>query len=115
MAVRLRALTDAEQREIERLANARTAPARSVERARIIGAAAHGQRVPAIARQLQVSAETVRRWIKRFNAAGLTGLADAPRSGHPPTYTVEQIGAVIAASLTKPTDLGLPFGSWTLD
>jgi hypothetical protein len=25
------------------------------------------------------------------------------------------VGAVIAASLTKPDDLGLPFGSWTLD
>jgi transposase len=115
MTLRLRALTDEERRKIERLANARTASARSVERARIIGAAAQGQRVSAIARQLHLGADTVRRWIKRFNAAGLDGLVDAPRSGHPPTYSAEQISEVIAASLTQPTELGQPFGSWTLD
>jgi transposase len=115
MALRLRAMTDEERREIERLRTARTAAARSVERARIVWAAAHGQRVPAIARQLQVGADTVRLWIKRFNADGLDGLGDAPRSGHPPTYTAEQVSAVIAASLTKPTALGQPFASWTLD
>src|ERR1700675_2122165 len=78
MALRLRALTDEERRKIERLANARNASARSVERARIIGAAAQGQRVSAIARQLDLGADTVRRWIKRFNAEGLDGLVDAP-------------------------------------
>jgi transposase len=113
--IRLRAMTDVEQREIERLTNARTAPARAVERARIIGAAAQGQRVPAIARQLHVSTDTVRLWLKRFNADGLVGLDDAPRSGHPPTYTAEQVSEVIATSLTKPTELGQPFASWTLD
>jgi transposase len=30
-------------------------------------------------------------------------------------YPPETVGAVIAASLTDPDDLGLPFGSWTLD
>lgn len=115
MALRLRALTDVEQGEIERRANARTASARSVERARIVRSAAQGWRVPAIAAQFHLEARTVRQWIKRFNADGLEGLVDAPRSGHPPTYTAEQISEVIAASLTKPTELGQPFGSWTLD
>jgi transposase len=59
--------------------------------------------------------KTVRGWITRFNAQGLAGLADAPRGGRPPTYTPEQIGTVIATSLTPPDELGLPFGSWTLD
>jgi transposase len=115
VAIRLRTMTDGERREIERLAHARTATARAVERARIIELAARGQRVPAIAAHLRVGADTVRLWIKRFNADGLAGLADAPRSGHPPTYTPEQVGEVIAAALTKPTDLGQPFASWTLD
>lgn len=115
MAIRLRALTEEERQEIERLAQARTAPARAVERARIIRAAAQGQRVSVIAQHLRVGADTARLWIKRFNAQGLGGLADAPRSGHPPTYTAEQVGEVLAASLTKPTELGLPFASWTLD
>jgi len=41
----------------------------------------------------------VRKWITRFNAAGLDGLQDQRRSGRPPTYTAEQIGEVIAVSL----------------
>jgi transposase len=58
---------------------------------------------------------TVRLWLTRFNARGVDGLADAPRAGRPPTYAPEEVGEVIAASLTNPDDLGLPFGSWTLD
>jgi transposase len=71
--------------------------------------------VPEIARLLNISAKPVRLWIKRFNAVGLVGLKDEPRSGRPTTYTAEQVGEVIAASLTNPQSLGLPFGSWTLD
>jgi transposase len=62
-----------------------------------------------------MSDAAVRLWIKRFNAHGLEGLKDAPRSGRPPTYTPEQVAEVLAAALTDPQTLGLPFGSWTLD
>jgi transposase len=98
-----------------RLARSRTASARLVERARIVGLAAQGRRVPAIAAELGISEPVVRRWLERFNAGGVAGLADAPRSGRPVTYTSEQVGEVVAASLTNPQELGLPFGSWTLD
>ena len=37
------------------------------------------------------------------------------RSGRPPTYTAEERSAVIAAALSRPAELGLPFASWTLD
>jgi len=57
----------------------------------------------------------VRLWITRFNAEGLDGLRDRRRGGRPATYTAAQVGELIAASLTDPQDLGLPFGSWTLD
>ena len=115
MAIRLRTLTEDEQLAIDRLANSRTAPARTVERARIVRAAADGRRVRAIALHLHIHAETVRVWVKRFNHAGLAGLHDAPRSGCPPTYTPEVVGEVIAAAMTKPQSLWLPFASWTLD
>ena len=111
----LRSLTDEETRAIDRVAHSRTEPARAVERARIIWHARGGARVPAIATRLGLCEATVRLWLTRFNAAGVDGLADAPRIGRPPTYTPEEVGSVIAASLTKPDDLGLPFGSWTLD
>ena len=111
----LRPLTAEEERAVDRLARSRTEPARAVERARIVWLAHQGRRVPAIAREVGASEATVRLWLKRFAARGLDGLADAARSGRPPTYTPEEVGAVVAASLTKPDDLGLPFGSWTLD
>ena len=113
--LRLRELTAEEDQTIGRLARSRTAPARVVERARIINLAAHGWRAARIAAEVRVSERTVRRWVKRFTAQGVAGLADAPRSGRPATYPPEAVGELIAASLTKPDELGLPFGSWTLD
>ena len=115
MAITLRVLSTEEQETIEKLAHSRTASARLVERARIIHLAHQGHRVPVIAQQLQLTAITVRTWLKRFNAAGLAALTDKPRSGRPATYTPQQVAEVIATSLTPPEHLGLPFASWTLD
>lgn len=115
MAIRVRTLTDDERTAIERLAHSRTAPARQVERAQIIQQAHQGGTVAAIAEHLRLNPQTVRDWLKRFNAEGLAGLDDRPRSGKPPTYTPEQAGAVIAAALSDPQELGLPFACWTLD
>jgi len=111
----LRPLTDEEIRTIHRLAQARTEPARTVERAQIVWRAHQGAHVPAIARALGRSEATIRLWLTRFNTQGVEGLRDAARAGRPPTYTIEEVGEVIAASLTTPSDLGLPFASWTLD
>ena len=111
----VRPLTTAETETLERLTRSRIAPARAVERAHIIWQAHQGARVPAIARALGVCEATVRLWLRRFNAAGLDGLADAARRGRPPTYTAEEVGELVATSLTDPRDLGLPFGRWTLD
>lgn len=113
--MRVRELTVGEGEAVERWARSRTEPARLVERAAIIRRAQAGQPVRMIAREMGVGAGTVRLWVRRFNAAGVDGLADEPRAGRPPTYTPEQVGDVLAAALTKPTDLGLPFGAWTLD
>jgi transposase len=111
----LRALTEEEDAGLRTLAQGRKTEVRLRDRARICRLAHQGQRVPQIAVELGICEVTVRTWITRFNAAGLDGLRDAGRTGRPPTYTAEEIGEVVAASLTKPDDLGLPFGSWTLD
>ena len=60
-------------------------------------------------------ASTAGRWVTRFTAQGVAGLGDAPRSGRPATYPPAAVGELVAASLTDPQELGLPFGSWTLD
>ena len=112
---RLRPLTAEEEPAIDRLARSRAAPARAVERARMVDLARRGERVPAIARAVGVGEATVRLWLGRFNARGLAGLADAAREGRPPTHPAEEVGELVAASLTPPREAGLPFASWTLD
>ncbi|HUS15113.1 MAG TPA: helix-turn-helix domain-containing protein, partial [Chloroflexia bacterium] len=115
MPTTVRDLTAEERTQLERLAHSRTAPLRDVERARMILASSHGLRVAAIARDLQLDPDRITCWIRRFNASGLPGLQDRPRPGRPATYTPQQVSQIMAAALAKPTDLGLAFGSWTLD
>jgi transposase len=111
----LRDLTAEEASAVENLSRSRAASARRVERARIVWRASRGETPPTIAEVLGLSAETVRRRIRRFNAEGLAALDDHHRSGRPATYSAGEVAAVIAAALTGPRRLGLPFASWTLD
>ena len=115
MALRLRAMSEGEIETIQRLARSRTAPARAVQRARIVWLAHEGQRVSAIAQELHLTPTTVRRWLKRFNRQGLPGLEEQPRSGRPALYSPGQFSEVIATALTDPKALSLPFACWTLD
>ncbi len=113
--VSLREPTPEERPAVDALARSRTAEARIVERAKIILETAAGLGPSAVARTLGVSRPTVYTWIRRFNAQGPYGLQDMPRSGRPATYPPEQVAEVIAAALTDPKELGLPYGCWTLD
>ena len=113
--VPLRPMSAEEPQALDDLLRTRTAPVRLVQRARIARAAADGRSAPAIAAAVGCSRPTVYAWIRRLNAQGLAGLEERPRAGRPPTYTAEQRAEVVAAALTAPKDLGLPFGCWTLD
>jgi transposase len=119
MTLHVRSLTDEEQRKLDRLTRAQTAPVRLARRARLIELAATGLTVPAIAAQVQQSATCVRRWIERFNEAGLEGLDDAPRAGRPRTYPEDIYSRVIAKARglpPKPDDGDVPpTCHWTLD
>jgi transposase len=113
--LQVREWSDKEREVIRQTARSRTAAVRQVERARIVQASSEGQSVADIATSLQLKEAKVRKWIKRFNEAGLSGLEDVPRAGRPATYTTEEVSEVIATALTDPQTLGLPFASWTLD
>ena len=113
--VTLREVRADEREALEQLARSRTGEARLVQRARLLLGLLRGERPSAVARRLGVTRQTVYTRIDRFNAEGIGGLRDRPRAGRPPTYTTEQRAEVIAAALTRPDDLGLPFGCWTLD
>jgi transposase len=125
MTLHVRPLTDDERTKLERLTHAQTAPVRLARRAYIIALAATGLSVPTIARQVQQSEECVRRWIERFNVAGLGGLDDAPRSGRPRTYPEDAYSRVIVTARSlppKPAEEaaagareGAPTCHWALD
>jgi transposase len=113
--LRVRVLTDDEEQSLREVAHSRTAEARLRDRAHICWRSHQGQSVRAIRSTLGIADGTVRLWITRFNAAGLDGLRDRQRGGRPATYPPEAVGELLAARLTNPQELGLPFGSWMLD
>ena len=105
-----------ERQALEQLASSRTAQARLVERARILLAIADGRRPGQVAREpgrLPAHRLHLDPSLQRPGAPRPARIGPAP--GRPPTYTAEQRAEVIAAALTDPKDLGLPFGCWTLD
>jgi transposase len=116
MALRLRELTEEEQKTIERLVHARSTPVGKLKRAQIIWLASQGQRTPEIAKQLDVSERMVRNRLHRFNEQGLQGLEEAPRSGRPVTYDPAFVSEIIQTALSRPQDLGEEGDTtWTLD
>src|SRR4051794_26580971 len=81
---------------LERRAPARSAPARSVERSRIVLLASAGLQDQQIAAKLKITPEKVARWRNRFLEGGLAALEkDAPRPGRTPTITPAKIQEVI--------------------
>jgi len=87
---------------------------RMVIRAKIVLTAADGHTNAAIAAELGMHIDTVRKWRKRFHQHGLDGLADRPRSGRPPVFTPIQIAEVKALACTPPSDAGLPLARWSV-
>jgi transposase len=87
----------AEQRDmLESRARARSASARSVERARIVLLAAGGMQDRQIAAKLRIMPEKAARWRNRFLDGGLGALdKDAPRPGRPSTISPAKIQDVI--------------------
>src|ERR1019366_7498496 len=86
-----------EQRDmLESRARARSASARSVERARIVLLAARGMQDKQIAAKLRIMPEKAARWRNRFLDGGLVALdKDAPRPGRPSTITPAKIQEVV--------------------
>ena len=62
-----------------------------------------------------IALRTAQRWVGRFNRFGLAGLEEGARTGRPRVYSTHEVGVIMHTALTPPDQLGLPFGSWTLD
>jgi len=106
-------LTDPERRELSRRAHSTRTPHRDRIRARIVLAAGDGGANAAIARQIRVSVDTVRKWRKRFVAGRLAGLRHAPRSGRPRRLPDAVRAQVIALACELPATRGVPLSRWS--
>jgi transposase len=95
---------DADKRTLRAVVRAPTSEQRAVTRARIVLGAAEGAAIERIAAELCVAVMTVKLWRRRYGQAGLAGLADAPRPGHPPTYTREDRDRLVALTLGPPPE-----------
>jgi putative transposase len=121
----------APQREVlERLLRQHSCPQALALRVRIVLRTAGGARVEPLARELHCTADTVQKWRDRWAdaeaqlaaaegeasdlvAVVATALADAPRSGRPPTFSAEQVVHIVNLACTSPRSLGRPVDAWT--
>ena len=65
-----------------------------------------------VAQLLGDSPRTVAYWVKRFEAEGLSGLADADRSGRPRRLDEQQIQLIELALRSHPSQYGLAGNLW---
>jgi len=91
-----------EARQVRRLAGARHAPADWIERARIVSLSWDGLGVRGIAAEVGCHENTVRRWLHRFNAAGIDGLGNRPGAGRKRRITEADRSAIIALARSVP-------------
>jgi transposase len=85
----------------------RSAPARVVERARIVLLASDGLAARTIAERVGCSRPTVVHWRQRYERGGLAALEDAPRSGAPRTLPHAQADILFATLDGPPKKLGV--------
>ena len=93
-------LSSEQRTALQRLARQRSAPARVVERARVVLLAAEGLENKQIARRMSVTPEKAARWRERFLAGGIVALEkDAPRPGRTRTITNRRVKKVVEMTL----------------
>ena len=107
------ALSGEEQAVLAARARSARGPCRDRLRAKIVLAAAVGQANAAIARELGVCTDTVRKWRRRFAEGRLAGLADASRSGRPRVFTAADRAEVVALACALPAESGVPLSRWS--
>ncbi len=83
-------------------------------RAQMVLLAAEQHMVAAeIAKIVRTDEQTVRRWLKRYQAEGVAGLSDAPHPGARPVVTDEYKTQLVLVARQRPRSLGQPYSLWT--
>lgn len=124
-------LSARQEQILKELSRGSHTPLHLKQRSSIVLMASLGENNYGISRKLQLSYDCVSKWRSRYAAAFAllektekesplqlrkeitAALSDQLRSGAPPTFTQEQVAAIIALSCEDPSQLGLPFSHWT--
>src|SRR5512133_1045161 len=93
---------EADRRELQRRARSKGAPAREVERARIVLLASDGVPGKRIAATVGCAEPAVVTWRRRYAERGLAGLEDHPRPGSPSPLPAALRDRVLELTLTEP-------------
>src|SRR5881227_2647688 len=101
--VRTVQVPEVDRRELQRRVRDKGAPARVVERARIVLLAAEEVPGQQIAAMVGCAEGTVVTWRGRYAERGLAGLADLPRSGKPSPLPEALRDRVLTLTLTQPS------------
>ncbi len=115
-------LSDAEKQGLEKLVKRHQVGQQIAKRARIVLAAAQGQKNKEIAQEYKTTLDTVglwrNRWVKlqsiSFDDLSIEDrLQDAPRPGAPGQITADQRCQIEALACEKPEEHGRPITHWT--
>jgi transposase len=108
-------LAPQQRKTLEELAASRTAPAREVERAKVLLGYAAGTSITELQRQLGFSRPMIYRCVDKALAAGVQmGLKDKYHRPHEPEITDAAKAWVVNVACTKPKDHGLAAELWTI-
>jgi transposase len=108
-------LSPVQMATIKELAASRTAPAREVQRAKILLGYAAGTTITELQRQLGFGRPMIYRCIDKALAAGVQmGLKDKYHRPHEPEITDEAKAWVVSIACTKPKDHGLAAELWSI-
>jgi transposase len=107
-------LTEEERAKLQPWARRPKTAQRLALRARIVLGCADGLENRQVARQLQVTDQTVCKWRERFRTARLAGMVDEPRPGTPRKITDAQVEALITRTWETTPEQSTPWSTRTM-
>jgi transposase len=112
--LRVREVTDGEGQRLLRIVRRSSGSVVTWRRAQMVLLSVQRMDVVGIAKVTFTSPDRVREVINNFNDDGFESLYPKYAGGRPPTFTLPQRVQIKKIALSRPTDHGLPFSTWSL-